>query len=395
MTRPAQDPIARYRGRHAVTGPWRIHPEPGRTFAQAVVIPALAERENLPAVLDSLAAQDAAESARTLVLVVVNQRDDHGPEIAQDNADSLRFLHEMAAKHPCTVGIIDAASPGSRLPPKQGVGLARRIGMDAALAHLELDGPVPPLMCSLDADSPVAPRYLTALREAFGGERQMAAVIGFEHPKDGPNASAIIEYEAFLHNFVQGLRWAGSPYAFHTIGSAFVCTAEAYALADGMPQRQAGEDFYFLQKLAKAVPVKSIEEVLVYPAARTSWRVPFGTGARITQRIEPGAKPIRAYAPSSYRVLRDWLHAMTEHPQAAAEEQMQRAAALDPALPGFLDQIRFASTWTRWQQAPLPPERAGARIHTWFDGFKTLKLLHHLRDHGHPMVSLNEWRLEE
>jgi len=393
MAAPRNDPIRRYRAKHAVGDPWRIEPKPGRSFAQAVVIPALAERDNLPAVLDSLAKQRDAECACTLVVVVVNQRDDHDEEITQNNAKTLVILRETLTNYAYTLGIIDAASPGLRLPTKQGVGLARRIGMDAALAHLDLEGPVPPLILSLDADSPVSPRYLEAVRDSFGKERRMAAVLGYDHPKDGPESSAIIEYEAFLKSHVEGLRWAGSPYAFHTIGSTTVCTAEAYALADGMPKRQAGEDFYFLQKLAKVVPVKTIDEVLVYPAARTSWRVPFGTGARITTRLEPGAGPIMAYAPSSYRVLRDWLRALTGDPNTDAATMMQHAAAVDPALPAFLDTIQFPATWTRWQQNPLPPSQHATRIHTWLDAFTTLKLLHHLRDHGHPMVKAREWAI--
>ena len=395
MTVNKHDPIARYRAKHAVGDPWRIEPKPDRAFNQAVVIPAIAERGNLPAVLESLARQSASECARTLAIVVVNQREDHDEEITRNNAETLDYLRENAKAFPFALGTIDAASPGLRLPIKQGVGLARRIGMDAALAHLDLDGAIPPLILSLDADAPVSPRYLEAVRAAFGNERRMAAVLGYDHPKDGPEGDAIIEYEAFLKSHVEGLRFAGSPYAFHTIGSTTVCTAEAYALADGMPQRQAGEDFYFLQKLAKVVPVKTIDEVLVYPAARTSWRVPFGTGARITTRLEPGAGPVMAYAPSSYRVLRDWLRAMLDTPNADAATLMHHAAAIDPALPAFLDQTAFPATWTRWRQTPLPPEKAAARIHTWFDAIKTLKLLHHLRDHGHEMIKAREWRLGE
>jgi len=55
------------------------------------------------------------------------------------------------------------------------------------------------------------------------------------------------------------LQQAGSPYAYHTIGSAFACRAEAYIAAGGMNRRHAAEDFYFLQQLAKCMQDENID----------------------------------------------------------------------------------------------------------------------------------------
>ena len=63
-----------------------------------------------------------------------------------------------------------------------------------------------------------------------------------------------------------------------TIGSAFAVTANAYIKRGGMTRSQAGEDFYFLQTLAQIGTVGEITTTKVYPSARLSDRIPFGTG---------------------------------------------------------------------------------------------------------------------
>jgi len=50
------------------------------------------------------------------------------------------------------------------------------------------------------------------------------------------------------------------------------CTAQAYIAVGGMVRRQAGEDFYFLQKLAKRGPIHEIADTTVRPSPRRSDR---------------------------------------------------------------------------------------------------------------------------
>ena len=58
-------------------------------------------------------------------------------------------------------------------------------------------------------------------------------------------------YELRLHHYVLGLEYAGSPYAYHTLGSCLAVKADAYAQVRGFPKRAGAEDFYLLNKLAK------------------------------------------------------------------------------------------------------------------------------------------------
>ena len=62
--------------------------------------------------------------------------------------------------------------------------------------------------------------------------------------------------------------------------------AHAYARQGGMNRRQAGEDFYFMQKLVDGEQVENIAEATVFPSARLSHRVPFGTGKALSDAVE-------------------------------------------------------------------------------------------------------------
>jgi hypothetical protein len=69
-----------------------------------------------------------------------------------------------------------------------------------------------------------------------------------------------------------------NPYAFTALGSAMAFPVWAYRKIGGMTPMMSGEDFYFLQKMAKTGLVLRWNPEKVYPAARFSDRVYFGTG---------------------------------------------------------------------------------------------------------------------
>jgi hypothetical protein len=70
-----------------------------------------------------------------------------------------------------------------------------------------------------------------------------------------------------------------------------------------MNRRQAGEDFHFLHKIVLLGDYGEINEATVYPAARISHRVPFGTGAAL-KRWEEGDKELySAYALRTFETL--------------------------------------------------------------------------------------------
>lgn len=368
---------AAYLRRRGARGPWTLEGDILPAARTAVVLPALGEGAFLPETLASLL---PGETPAQVVVVVNNRPPSHAdPAQAADNRETLDALRAGRLACPgAALAWVDAASPGREIPPGEGVGTARKIGLDLALGILDAgDGAV---LASLDGDSPAAPGYLDALA-AFGeAPDAWAGWCAFEHPLDAP---AMAAYELHIRCYARGLRWAGSPYAFPAIGSTMACTAAAYAAAGGMNRREAGEDFYFLQQLAKTGTVRPVPGAKVFPSARASARVPFGTGAKLSQwRGDPDL--IRTYDPGVYAVLREWLDSARAAADAGAPagEWVRAAGAAHPALAVFLEEARFPAAWERLRaEAPTPRHRLRA-FHEWFDGLRTLRAVHRLRDAG-------------
>ncbi len=378
------DPLAKYLARKAALDTWPLESEGLDRIDQVVVIPALAESATLPTTLADLSANPRGELDRCLVVCVVNNVEDCPGDVRTDNAKTLEHLR--TTRHaPLRLAVIDASCEGRELPPREGVGLARKIGMDWAVEALRRNGKPNGAIISLDADTRVDNGYLPAIRAHFERPDAWAAVIDYAHPLDDPGThAAILCYELFLRYHELSLRWAGSPYGFHTIGSAMACTARAYAAISGMNRRRAGEDFYFLQQLAKTGPIDRIHATTVRPSPRASWRVPFGTGRRVQRYLDDDRDEYRLYHPESYRLLREWLRAVSEFPVVTWAEMLSNAVSISNALAEFLRANDFEQTWARLQQNTANAAQFLAQFHRWFDGFRTLKLIHHLRDNGYP-----------
>jgi len=361
-----------------------------------VVIPVLAEMAVLPQTLESLAANPWEEAASALVVAVVNHAPETPPEERGENVRTLRWLGDKIRRSDGEGGVslgggrlrlalVDAASPGLELAAGEGVGTARRIGLDLGLRVLHDNGCVEGPLISLDADTLVEPGYLRAIRGHFEDPAAWGAVAAYRHPVEGtPEArAAILAYETYLRCHVLGLRFAGSPYAFPTIGSTIACRGTAYAAVSGMPARRAGEDFYFLQKLAKTGGVDCLFTTAVHPSPRVSRRTPFGTGRAVAGFLsgEPGARP---YPAECYRVLRSWLSAVRAEPGLPGRDLLRAARGVDLALGDYLEGARFEAAWDSLRRQAPSREALLAQFHRWFDAFRTLRLIRVLRDRAGP-----------
>jgi hypothetical protein len=382
---------------------------------QAVVIPALAESSSLFRTLSCIAANPSGDLHRTLIVCVVNN---HRPSVAaeeeiRDNQATLTILKELIAgrKHSIAgpavlkgdleriagsgirLGCIDASSADAEIPDRDGgVGTARKIGMDAALAVLSGRGPGGGVICCLDADTLVMENYLAAVYAHFSRTDDPAAVAGYAHqkPADPRLLAAICCYEIFLRAYVMGLSFAGSPYAFHAIGSTMSCTAHAYATVRGMNRRTSAEDFHFLDKLAKLRNIGHIETTTVFPSSRSSDRVPFGTGQRVLRFMDGGTDEYRLYDPRIFAILRKWLAGMEADPDRGTDAILTAAHGIHPDLKVYLDLSRFAIDWPVIRRNCPDAEHLRRQFHVWFDGLKTLRLVHHLSRSAFPPVPMFE-----
>ena len=395
----------KYLNKRAVIRPIGGQFDRSRSYRRAVVIPALAERVHLPLTIESLSSSVPTDNLDdTLVLVVVNNRPPELGDAANqielmeqidDNAQTLKWLDDKSANGALPLAWIDASSPGHELPHWGGVGLARKIGCDSALAFLwGLKKPIALddfIFFSLDADTIVSPDYLETAGHELRKSGCAGGVISFKHQKaDSPESQAAIdEYEAFLNYYVAGLRWAGSPYAFHTIGSCICFTARGYIRANGFAaRRQAGEDFYFCVEIAKTGGICEINKTMVFPSARISRRVPFGTGKRMAEAVLNGREVILAYDFRVFVCLRELLTAVSTYTDAGDDRIY--AELTSHATREFLESRGFPGIWGRFQRQYKTRDALLDAFHRWFDGFVTLKYIHWLTEKEWPRRPLEE-----
>lgn len=380
---------------------WSVTNDDGSKFNLVIVVPAIAELTNLKVFLDSIAGNVPKYFEKTAVLFVINNSEGDSVEIKKDNKRTLEFLWNLEQKSfweknrklnqaldsGLKVRFIDAATEGRELPDKDaGVGLARKIGMDLALTLFDYQEGGKNIIACSDTDCTLESNYITALFEEYNNRDLNVANISFTHrlPAEKETQYAIVCYEIFLRYYVLGLRYAGSPYAFHTIGSTISCTAGSYVKIQGMKKRQAAEDFYFLEKLAKNFEIAEINTTKVYPAGRPSWRVPFGTGQRVSRYLSGTQDEYQLYSPKSFEILKKWLNVFHNAEVKGAEEYLKSAEAINKELYNFLTMQKFAESWEKILRNSPSAEQLNKQKMFWFDGFKTLKLIHHLRDTAYP-----------
>jgi hypothetical protein len=365
----------------------------------AVAVPCLDELAGVPPLLASLAGAAAHGGGRSLVVLVINGRDDAGAPVHAGNDELLRELGGAglrAHSEHLDLLVIDRASPGRRLPARQGVGLARKIGCDVVTA-LQASGQVAsPWIWTTDGDVEVPCDYFTTVPESDA----VAVNLPFVHvPVDSePGAAVAIRlYDLSLRYYVAGLQYAGSPYAFHTIGSTMVVRGEAYARVRGFPRREAAEDFHLLCKLAKLGPVVSGEGQPLRVQGRASDRVPFGTGAAVSKLVAEADADATflMYDPRCFEELRTWLRALQDFPAHRRADdfwtQVDADTGLDPELCRRIGaELKVAAALQ--QAAGASPSAGVVRRHlrTWFDALKTLRFIHALERDQWPKVPWRE-----
>ena len=386
------DAVSDYLARRAAKGPWKIELSKAGPFPGGVVIPALAEAEALPHLLESLSGDKSLQASGLVVVFVVNNREDARLAEKADNARSLALLRECSGKLPFPIGIVDASSPGFSLDNKDGgVGLGRKLGHDLLLPLLDFSGP-DPVLISLDADTLVSQGYAGAIMAHFRKATAGGAVIPFAHlpAAEAAENRAIERYELFLRSYVAGLAFAGSLYAFHTVGSAMACRASAYLKCGGMNRRRAGEDFYFLQSLAKTSGVQQVEGATVFPSPRRSGRVPFGTGRAVGMLLDNDPAAVLFYRAECYLLLRHWLELALDCCRSRCSDLADRAGELSPHLHSFLQAQCFPAAWNGLLRQNRQEEQLITAFHLWFDAFRTMKLFNFLAEGPFPRVEPQE-----
>ena len=334
--------------------------DPGGSFRHAVVIPVYNELAGFAVMEHSLRTALAKIPDKVAVIAVINY------PAGADGSDSEKLLNLIR------IGVFPGVTAIYLPELNGGVGAARKAGMDAFIGSLNAGDMEGSAIFSMDADTVVDPDYFVrVLPEVLKGG---AVSIGFSHQAAGDalHQAAIDRYEAYLARYVSKLREAGSPYAFFTVGSAFAVRCDAYLKAGGMKVRTAGEDFYFLQAVAKSTQVRSLPDKLVHPSPRVSMRVPFGTGQAVAQLLR--GEELNEIPDIAFGVLKMVLNRVTAE---NLEDPKKFLRQLPAAAAVFFMKENFADVWRRIQQnLPAKDDAAVTAFHEWFDGLKTLRFLH-------------------
>ena len=309
-------------------------------------------------------------------------------------AGSANTLKRLTAGIDLYVHDLDLLS--GPLPRNQAVGLARKTGCDIAFKW-KCEGAITShWICSTDADARLPDDYFSRLEQL--SPNAVAVTYPFWHApgRDANCNLASTLYELRLHHYVLGLEYAGSPYAFYTLGSCLAVTVDAYATVRGFPKRAGGEDFYLLNKLAKTGEVVKLAGDCVQLESRESHRVPFGTGpavARISARADPLAHPL-FYHPACFEAVRAVLRSAPRLAYSGLQDlpELLYSQHMDPVLAeacrAALDKLGMESAIEHCRRQGKSPQQFMRQFHQWFDGFKTLKFIHAIRELGWPDCSL-------
>lgn len=346
----------------------------------SVVIPVYKEKH----LINTLTSLDNCEAPKypVEVILVVNYPEESPAdveEISLNTIDEIEKFNETKQSPFLTIHTIKAFN----LPKKQaGVGLARKIGMDEAAYRFNGAG-IDGIIVCFDADSECEKNYLTALETHFLQNPDCnAASIHFEHPLSDDNLSeAIILYELHLRYYVQGLKYAGYPFAHHTIGSSMAVKSSIYQKQGGMNTRKAGEDFYFLHKIIPLGGFENINSTKVIPSPRQSDRVPFGTGRAMKNYEQDQTTLSYSYNFKIFEELKQFISLI---------ESEDFPNNCNPKVLRFITDNNFKENIEKIKSQSTNKKHFKDRFFQWFNGFRVLKYVHYFRDEFYPNLPLTE-----
>jgi len=312
------------------------------------------------------------------IILLINSYRIDSNEILEMNRKSYRQMKDFASRNNSSEFFLTPVLVEDLQGHQTGAGLPRKLGMDEALLHLY--GDKAGIIVSLDADCLVEKNYLTEIYRNFKEYRLNSATIEFHHPVEhldisDPLRIAAANYEDYLRYYRAALEFCGYPYPYFTIGSAFAVTAETYLKAGGMGKQQSGEDFYFLQKVFPLGKTRFINTTCVYPAARTSDRVPFGTGPALQKMLDGNQLSKLTYRLESFKALKIFfakIDLFFKKPEKEIEDcikDLPEYLLLFLKEDGFLHKIEEINRHT----ASLSNFRK--RFFLYFNAFKILKYL--------------------
>ena len=331
----------------------------------------------------SFCEKSSCEKEKILVILVVNALENDNPKVIENNEKLIEALEEAKNQQKYEGLDFFTINLNCKMPEKQGVGYARKLGMDYAIFF---DCKI--LAC-LDGDTLVEKNYVEALYQFSKDVKEkgeLFAVTDFFHQKAENQfyQKAIDSYEDFLKFHSKKLEECGTPFYPVALGPTLVSSNYAYCAVNGMNLKVAGEDFYFLQsliklKIADGKTLKtSMLNTSVFPSSRISDRVLFGTGSRINELVEDAKNMSQScdndkiLEKISYPYYDEWIY--DEFKKFFAEKNPEVTKLKD-----FLEDEKFLENFAKMKKNyGKSQNRFEAAFHTWFDGLKIIRGIHFL-----------------
>ncbi|HEY2536348.1 MAG TPA: glucosyl-3-phosphoglycerate synthase [Solirubrobacteraceae bacterium] len=300
---------------HAAPTPLELAP-PHTDLHAVVVIPARDEAPRIKACLHALASQRDMPVGSYEVIVILDGCCD----------DTLHVIQQTACQHEqLTIHTV-------ALPQPQGVGRARRLGMDIAYRRLISLERQNGLIASSDADTTVAADWLsTQLTLSRSGAAAIGGLIELDPTEQDildPHALAVRELGvtrrlAFAVQQTAGATPVEHP---HFSGASLAITAAAYQRCGGLPVRAALEDEALADALTRqGIAIHRPRHVRVRTSARTDGRAPRGLAQDLT-RADWRAR--RSYRASEFPL--DRLLAAKQHSVALLLPTREVAQTIGP-----------------------------------------------------------------
>lgn len=361
-----------------------VEGKPSQNLELILVIPAYKEPDiirSITSLLPSSLSEDQFE-----IFIILNHSED-ASQIDQIMTESSFLKIEEWKKtlenSGCNIQVFKQS-----LPQKfAGVGLARKIGMDAAARRFsEIKNPSGIIM-TYDADCSCTKDHIAKVYTYFTKNPFVnAASIHYEHRyeelEDIYSRQNIINYELHLRAYIQWKKYIGLPYAFQTIGSSMAVRSGTYTRKGGMNKRKAGEDFYFLHKFTHDGTFGEINTTTVFPSCRVSDRVPFGTG-RAMQEARDEERKMLTYHPESYLLMGQFILDL----DILYTKKRWKLLNLDARLIEYLESINADQAIESCFQNSASLASFKKRFFQWMNAFQMMKYLHYMRDHHFPNIA--------
>ena len=328
-------------------------------------IPILREFENIELLLNNLKSQTFKDFR---IVVCINQPENWWNDAEKEKycIDNQKTIEKLKEEKNLQITIIDKSSKGNGWQGKEkGVGWARKLIFEEILKQAKDKD----IIISLDADTSFSENYTKSIYNNFKENPHIGGlVVPYYHRlnKSSEQNRQILHYEIYMKYYLLNLLRIHSPFAFTALGSAIAFTADTYRKIGGITPVEAGEDFYLIQKICKKSQILLWNSEYVYPSARVSDRVPFGTGQAVNKTIEESIVLYPLYSGESFDKIKESYELFP----------CLFEAEIDMPITLFLkQQLKTENLWESLRKNFKTKEKFVKACHERFDGLRILQFL--------------------